>query len=85
MASPEIIRNELEAELVGLNHEQRAAHLQAAWIEGNRQIAEAAETFVRGGREGPGDAMEPVHTRAEHAARLLERMGEKPAQAFSDA
>lgn len=84
MASPELIQNELEAELVGLSRQDRAARLQAVWTEGNRRIAEADEDPVRAQREGLWHALEPVHVRTEHAARLLERMGEKPARAFPD-
>ncbi len=85
MASPELIRNELDAELLGLTRGERAAALQRVWTEGNRQIAEADEDPVRAEREGLWHALEPVHVRTEHAAALLERMGEKPARVFPEA
>jgi len=76
MASPELIRNELEAELVGLSRAERAAALQDVWAEGNRKITRAYDDPVN----ADWDALDPVHTRTEHAARLLTRMGEKPAR-----
>jgi len=76
MASPELIRNELDAELIGLSRGERLAALQDAWIEGNRKIAEAYDDPAT----ADWDSLEPVHTRTEHAARLITRMGAKPAR-----
>lgn len=80
MTSPALIRNTMESDIALMSDADKVAHLRAVWNRCTERYDAIHADPVRAEEEGLWAECDDLKTDSDHAARLLERMGAKPAR-----